>query len=126
PESDHKHALLQKIGRQADGATNIVNNLLNFSRTGSATEFTELDLNRVLDDTIQLIEPQLRRNQIEIARTYDAEAPPVFGNAGKLQQVFTNLLLNARDAIPAGGRITLKTLVDGEDSLVVEVADNGI
>jgi len=127
PEADPKHALLQKIGRQADRAVNIVNNLLNFSRTGSATEFTELDVNRVLDDTIQLIEPQLRRNQIEISRLYDSNPPYVIGNAGKLQQVFTNLLLNARDAIPNGGRIMLKTAAsDREDSMVVEVSDNGI
>ncbi|MCU1264100.1 MAG: domain S-box [Acidobacteria bacterium] len=126
PETDPKHALLQKIGRQADRAVNIVNNLLNFSRTGGATEFIELDVNRVLDDTIQLIEPQLRRNQIEISRSYEANAPSVIGNAGKLQQVFTNLLLNARDAIPDGGRITLKTTSNRDDSLVVEVSDNGI
>jgi PAS domain S-box-containing protein len=126
PETDPKHALLQKIGRQADRATDIVNNLLNFSRTGSAAEFSELDVNQVLDDTIQLIEPQLRRNQIEIARSYETNAPSVIGNAGKLQQVFTNLLLNARDAIPDGGRITLRTSGNGGDSLVIEVADNGI
>lgn len=126
PDTDPKHALLQKIGRQADRAVNIVNNLLNFSRTGGATEFIELDVNRVLDDTIQLIEPQLRRNQIEISRSYEANAPSVIGNAGKLQQVFTNLLLNARDAIPDGGRITLRTTSNRDDSLVVEVSDNGI
>ncbi len=126
PDSDPKHALLQKIGRQADRAVNIVNNLLNFSRTGGATEFTELDVNRVLDDTIQLIEPQLRRNQIEISRAYDPDAPNVIGNAGKLQQVFTNLLLNARDAIPDGGRISLRTTSSRDDLLVVEVSDNGI
>jgi two-component system NtrC family sensor kinase len=126
PDTDPKHALLQKIGRQADRAVNIVNNLLNFSRTGGATEFIELDINRVLDDTIQLIEPQLRRNQIEISRSYDSNAPSVIGNAGKLQQVFTNLLLNARDAIPDGGRITLRTTSSRDDSLVVEISDNGI
>ena len=71
-----------------------------------SAEFTELDVNQVLDDTIQLIEPQLRRNQIDINRNYEVDAPLVIGNAGKLQQVFTNLLLNARDAIPDGGRIT--------------------
>jgi two-component system, NtrC family, sensor kinase len=126
PATDPKHELLLKIGRQADRAVNIVNNLLNFSRTGSASEFIELDVNQVLDDTIQLIEPQLRRNQIEIQRDYEKDAPGVIGNAGKLQQVFTNLLLNARDAIPDGGRITLKTSSSHDDSLLVEVADNGI
>jgi two-component system, NtrC family, sensor kinase len=69
-ETDPKHALLLKVRRQAERATNIVNNLLNFSRTGDATEFSELDISRVLDDTLQLLEPQLRGNQIEIVRGY--------------------------------------------------------
>ena len=75
PETDPKHALLQKVRRQAERATNIVNNLLNFSRTGSATEFGEVDIARVLDDTLQLLEPQMRRSQIEIVRAYDQDAP---------------------------------------------------
>jgi len=125
-EADPKHALLQKVRSQAERATNIVNNLLNFSRTGSATEFNEVDIHRVLDDTLQLLEPQLRSNQIEILRNYDPDSPRVFGNSGKLQQVFTNLLLNARDSIPDGGRITLSTTKTDDDDLLVEVADTGI
>jgi len=125
-ETDPKHALLQKVRTQAERATNIVNNLLNFSRTGSATEFAEIDVARVLDDTLQLLEPQLRRNQIEIVRRYDKDAPEVYGNAGKLQQVFTNLILNARDAIVDGGRITISTGMAEDGSLVAEIADTGI
>jgi PAS domain S-box-containing protein len=126
PETDPKHALLQKVRRQADRASNIVNNLLNFSRTGSATEFVEVDVHRVLDDTLQLLETQLHRNQIEIERCYDPELPMALGNAGKLQQVFTNLILNARDAIPEGGRITLFTAATDRETIVIEVADTGI
>jgi signal transduction histidine kinase len=125
-ENDPKHALLQKVRTQAERATNIVNNLLNFSRTGSASEFGELKISRVLDDTLQLLEPQLRRSQIEIVRSYDPEAPEILGNAGKLQQVFTNLILNARDAIIDGGRITLKTSTAEDGSLSVEISDTGI
>jgi PAS domain S-box-containing protein len=125
-ENDPKHALLQKVQTQAERATNIVNNLLNFSRTGSATEFGEIDMAQVLNDTLQLLEPQLRRSQIEIIRDYEDDAPLVYGNAGKLQQVFTNLILNARDAIPDGGRITLSTQTLDDGSLMVEVADTGI
>ena len=125
-ETDPKHALLLKVRRQAERATNIVNNLLNFSRTGDATEFTELDISRVLDDTLQLLEPQLRGNQIEIVRGYDHDSPQVFGNSGKLQQVFTNLLLNARDATPAGGSIKISTIPSEDHSLTIEVADSGI
>src|ERR1044071_8101875 len=118
-DTDPKHALLQKIRRQTDRATGIVNNLLNFSRTGGVTEFAEVDLNRVLEDTLQLLEPQFRQAQVEIVRDYSEELPRVQGNAGKLQQVFTNLLLNARDAIPDGGRITLRTVADERDSINV-------
>ena len=125
-ESDPKHVLLQKVQRQAERATNIVNNLLNFSRTGSATEFGEINVARVLDDTLQLLEPQLRRSQIEIVRSYDPDAPEVYGNAGKLQQVFTNLILNARDAIPDGGKITVSTGTAEDGSLVAEICDTGI
>ncbi len=127
PETDPKHALLQKVRRQADRASNIVNNLLNFSRTGGATEFTEVNVHRVLDDTLQLLEPQFRRNQIEIVRSYEEELPKASGNAGKLQQVFTNLLLNARDAIVDGGRISLATSSSEEDeAITIEVTDTGI
>jgi len=125
-ETDPKHALLQKVRTQAERATNIVNNLLNFSRTGSAEEFGEIDVARVLDDTLQLLEPQLRRSQIEIVRDYDIDAPEAYGNAGKLQQVFTNLILNARDAIPDGGRITCSTGVAEDGSLIAEISDTGI
>lgn len=125
PETDPKHALLQKVRRQADRASNIVNNLLNFSRSGGATEFNEVDVHRILDDTLQLLEPQFRRNQIEIVRKYEPELPRAFGNAGKLQQLFTNLLLNARDAIVDEGSVTITTSFTDDDSITIEVRDTG-
>ncbi|HEX8283948.1 MAG TPA: ATP-binding protein [Pyrinomonadaceae bacterium] len=125
-DTDPKHALLQKIRRQTDRATGIVNNLLNFSRTGGVTEFADVNLARVLDDTLQLLEPQLRQNSVEVVREYAEDLPRVYANAGKLQQVFTNLLLNARDAIPDGGRITLRAAPAERDAVGVEIADTGI
>ena len=124
PETDPKHALLQKMQRQTDRATNIVGNLLNFSRTGNIVESVEIDVNKLLDDTLQLLEPQLRKSNVEIVKNYTDLPPRIFGNSGKLQQVFTNLVLNARDAMISGGRITLVTAVsDGEVN--VEVSDTG-
>ncbi|HJT65990.1 MAG TPA: ATP-binding protein [Pyrinomonadaceae bacterium] len=125
-ENDPKRALLQKVRTQAERASDIVNNLLNFSRTGSAEQFGDVNVARVLDDTLQLLEPQLRRSQIEIVKSYDGDAPEVYGNAGKLQQVFTNLLLNARDAIPDGGKILVATTTADDGSLVAEISDTGI
>ncbi|MBA4183984.1 MAG: PAS domain S-box protein [Acidobacteria bacterium] len=125
PETDPKHALLQKVQKQTDRASNIVGNLLNFSRTGNAAEFTEIDLNKLLDDTLQLLEPQLRKSQVEIVKNYAELPPKIFGNAGKLQQVFTNLIINARDAMFGGGEITLTTDFENEDEVVIEVTDTG-
>lgn len=125
PETDPKHALLQKMQRQTDRATNIVSNLLNFSRIGSVAESTEFEINRLLDDTLQLLEPQLRQSSVEIVKDYNASSEKVFGNGGKLQQVFTNLILNARDAMFGGGTITLKTELTTDGDVLVEVSDTG-
>lgn len=122
--SDPKRHLLEKIHLQTVRASGIVNNLLNFSRTGD-TQFREIDLNQVLDDTIQLLEPQLRHARVEIVCRYDEELPAAFGNASKLQQVFMNLILNARDAMPNGGRISIHTRLV-ETSLVIDFRDTGI
>lgn len=124
PENDPKHELLKKVHRQTERASNIVNNLLNFSRAGSSGEFAELNVNKVLDDTLQLLEVQMRKSQIEIVKDYDPQIKHIYGNAGKLQQVFTNLILNSRDAMPNGGRITLVTR-QTNDGVEIEVADNG-
>lgn len=126
PETDPKHKLLLKVQKQTERASNIAGNLLNFSRVGNTTEFVEIDVNKVLDNTLQLLEIQLRKSNIQIVKNYAEFLPNIYGNAGKLQQVFTNLILNARDAIFDGGIITLLTKIDGEDSVVIEVSDNGI
>src|SRR4029450_9350211 len=76
--------------------------------------------------TLQLLEPQLRRSQLQIVRSYESGAPQVYGNAGKLQQGFTNLILNARGAVPDVGQITLSTGAAENGSLMIEVADTGI
>ena len=128
PETDPKHALLLKVQKQTERATNIAGNLLNFSRAGNGagTEFGEIDVNKILDDTLQLLEPQLRKSRVEVLKNYLEKPPKIYGNAGKLQQVFTNLVLNARDAMFDGGTITLTTSAAGDEAVVIEVADTGI
>jgi PAS domain S-box-containing protein len=125
PESDPKHALLQKVQKQTERASNITNNLLNFSRAGNSTDFSEIDINKLLDDTLQLLEPQLRKSQVEIVKNYAEALPQIIGNGGKLQQVFTNLIINAQDSIRDGGRITLTTEFADEDEIIVKVSDTG-
>jgi hypothetical protein len=124
PESDPKARLLAKILAQTQRASGIVNNLLNFSRTSNA-DFAPLDLNRTLDDTLQLLEIQLRKHDIVIEKQCAEDLPEAYGNASKLQQVFMNLILNARDAMPSGGTLRLETSA-ADHTLVVRITDTGM
>jgi len=90
--------VLEKITQQTFRASEIVNGLLNFSRTSGA-EFASVDLNRLLHDTLTLLEHQFKTGQIKVETDLDMNLPRVHGNEGKLQQVVLNLLLNARDAM---------------------------
>jgi len=120
---DNKQAaLLEKITRQTFRASEIVNSLLNFSRT-SSTEFADVDLNRVIKDTLTLLEHQFKTARINVQQDLYPELPPIQGNTGKLQQVFLNLFLNAKDAMPGGGTLTIST-VNGH-KVQVRVADTG-
>ena len=120
---EQKSKLLDKIAKQTFRASEIVNSLLNFSRT-STTAHAEVDLNRVIQDTLNLIEHQLQKSAVEVRLALEQTSVTVKGNAGKLQQVFLNLFLNARDAMESGG--TLRVSSWCEDGFArVEVADNG-
>jgi len=119
---EKKSALMEKITRQTFRASEIVNNLLNFSRT-SGSEFGEIDINKVIHDTLTLLEHQFKTARIEVKYEFAAGLPPVQGNAGRLQQVFLNLFLNAKDAMPTGGRLTVAT-VNGA-GVNVSVSDTG-
>jgi len=125
PPGDTGYKLLEKITAQTFRASEIVNSLLSFSRMNAA-EFSAVDIHKVINETLSLLEHSFKTAQVQVASDLLAEAPMVTGNAGKLQQVFTNLILNARDAIPDGGRITLSTKTLDDGSLMVEVADTGI
>ena len=117
-----KSALLEKITRQTFRASEIVNNLLNFSRT-SGTEFSEVDVNKVIHDTLALLEHQLKTSRIRVQDELCEHLPRITGNAGRLQQVFLNLFLNARDAMPQGG--TLRIVSSNGDGVSVMVSDTG-
>ena len=90
--------VLEKITQQTFRASEIVNGLLNFSRT-SGSEFTSVDLNDLLRDTLVLLEHQLKTAKIRVETNFDPQLPFIHGNRGKLQQVILNLMLNAKDAM---------------------------
>ncbi len=120
---EQKAPLLEKIARQTFRASEIVNSLLNFSRT-SPTEFVSVDLNKVIRETLTLLEHQLAKAAVKVELSLDESLPRIKGNAGKLQQVFLNLFINARDAMESGGTLAIRS--EAQSGLVhVTVADSG-
>ncbi|MGD0801455.1 MAG: ATP-binding protein [Terracidiphilus sp.] len=117
--------VLDKITQQSFRAAEIANGLLNFSRT-STTEFRETDLNQVIRDTLSLLEHQFKTAQVAVDLELAKNLPLIHGNPGKLQQVFLNLLLNAKDAMPSGGHLRVATLAHPNDNHIAAlVADSG-
>jgi len=117
-----KSGLMEKITRQTFRASEIVNNLLNFSRT-SGTEFTAVDVNKVIHDTLALLEHQFKTSKIHVEGSLHEQLPLINGNAGRLQQVFLNLFLNAKDAMTNGG--TLRIATTNGESVSVAISDTG-
>ncbi len=124
PADDPKQKTIEKIVKQTFRASEIVNNLLNFSRTG-AGEWKELDLNSVLEEALGLMQHPFKTARISVMRNYGESLPPVQGSSTRLQQVFLNLFMNARDAMPNGGMLEVRTLANN-GSVEVEVADTGM
>ena len=123
-EQDPRQQVLEKIEKQSFRAAKIINGLLNFSRS-SGTEFDRVDVNKVLADVLALVEHQLDGSRIRVRRELAERLPAVRGNENRIQQVFFNLILNARDAMPSGGWLTLRTRADDDETVVVEVGDTG-
>jgi two-component system, NtrC family, sensor kinase len=117
--------VLEKITQQTFRASEIVNGLLNFSRT-SGTEFTSLNLNDLLSDTVTLLEHQFKTSQIRVEMNLDPHLARVHGNQGKLQQVILNLMLNAKDAMFGMQNATLKIATfNGAGRVLVRIQDSG-
>jgi|KBSSwiStaDraftv2_1062776.scaffolds.fasta_scaffold03307_2 PAS domain S-box-containing protein len=122
---DPRTTLLEKIERQTFRAAKIVNGLLTLSRPGTpGGERTRVDLNTIITDVFSLLEHQFAVGKIRVRRELSPIPVSVLGIEHQLQQVFLNLFLNARDAMPSGGWLTVVTRVEG-DQAIAEVADTG-
>ena len=121
---DPRTQLLEKIEQQTFRAAKIVNSLLNLARP-SGGETGPVDLNAVIADVLSLLEHQFKMRHMQVRKDLATPAVVVRGVEYKLQQVFLNLFLNARDAMPKGGWLSVATRTeDGE--AIVEVADTGV
>jgi PAS domain S-box-containing protein len=123
--NDPRTVLLEKIERQTFRAAKIVNGLLNLSRPGtSSNDRILVDLNAVVSDVFSLLEHQFEVGKIKVRRELSADPVLVLGIEHQLQQVFLNLFLNARDAMPVGGWLSVSTRME-DGRAVAEIADTG-
>jgi two-component system, NtrC family, sensor kinase len=113
--------LLEESIEGVDRAVEIVRNVKGFAHPGGGGR-EPVELNRLLEDALRLIAPQLR-GRAEVQKEF-GELPELFGVPQQLRQVFVNLLLNASQAISPGGHIRITTRVEGGRAVVV-VADDG-
>jgi PAS domain S-box-containing protein len=122
-DDEQKSRMLDKIAKQTFRASEIVNSLLNFSRT-STTELAEVNINRVIQETMSLLEHQFKSAELNVQLKLEPAIPTITGNAGKLQQVFLNLFINARDAMETGGTLTVESC-NSASVVRIDVTDTG-
>jgi PAS domain S-box-containing protein len=114
---------LQVIAKHADRVARITQGLLSFSRQ-QAWRLSPVDVNTVVEEALVLVEKQLAREQVTLERDLPPGLPAVLGSANHLEQVLLNLVTNAREAMPEGGRLRVATRRNG-GSIEVEVTDTG-
>jgi|SoiMethySBSTD1v2_1073268.scaffolds.fasta_scaffold18511_4 PAS domain S-box-containing protein len=127
PDVDHDIAVIEKA---AQDGRETVRRIQEFSRTRRDKKFEPVDLAEVVSDALEITKTRWSDDalarKIQIKPAFDRiEVPPVMGNASELREVFTNLILNAVDAMPQGGKLTLSCAREGE-RIVARVTDTGV
>ncbi|MDZ7261833.1 MAG: ATP-binding protein [candidate division KSB1 bacterium] len=113
------------ISEEAMRCGNIVNNLLLFSKR-QIGEFSRTDLHEILDRCSQLVKHHLDLNKVYLVKSYHSQNSQIMCDKNQIQQAFLAILMNAVEAMPEGGTLTIKTEDDSDDNAVlVEVHDTG-
>lgn len=115
--------LVERIESEAERLKALTGSLLSFSRAREMVR-RQTDLNEVLRDVLRLVRYELSRNQIELVEEY-TELPWIPADPNKLKQVFINLIMNAAQAMGAGGRLLVTTRPVAGAEVEAEIADSG-
>jgi two-component system NtrC family sensor kinase len=120
---EQKLMMLSQIETQVERASTTVRNLLDFTRSDKPV-FTNVSIYDVIRDTSRLLGNEMKLNGVELSVSMDDGLPVIIGNPRNIQQVFLNIMLNAIQAMPTGGQLTVKGYTE-QDFLRVDVQDTG-
>ncbi|MCM8771247.1 MAG: ATP-binding protein, partial [Candidatus Omnitrophica bacterium] len=115
------------IERESQRCKKIVENLLTFSRK-SPDVFQPVDIKSIMENTLSIVRHSLESKNIKITTDYSPDLPLINGNANQLQQVFTNIIINAQQAMPQGGQLDIRVRVvqEGEKkNMEISFQDTG-
>ncbi len=119
----HYSQILEKIETQTDRVSRIIKNLLNFARNPSDAAFLRVDLKESLLEIVSLIDYKLKNMKIKLELKL-SDVPLILAQGERLQQVFINIILNAIDAMPQGGALTVE-LSRTRQELLIKISDTG-
>jgi signal transduction histidine kinase len=115
---------VRKILEGIQRASMIIENLLRFARPSSSNQTQSLNFVALMHETLSMLTPQAKLQKINVLEDYAEPCVPISGNANLLQQVVMNLILNAYQAMPAGGEVKVAIRREGGEA-VVRVRDTG-
>ncbi|HZU38763.1 MAG TPA: ATP-binding protein [Gemmataceae bacterium] len=117
----------RQLGKLEEAIVGIEEILCEFLAFASppATEWTELELPSVVREVLDFVTVDLEQGGVAVAEQYPPDLPKLYTDRNKLKRVFLNLLVNARQAMPEGGRVTIQARPTNDGYLVVEIRDNG-
>jgi len=115
--------LCRELEQSTGRITETVTAMKSYSYMDRAPSKAPTDLRQGIDTTLTILKHKLKKKSVDVKRDY-GDVPPVPAFGGDLNQVWTNLLDNAIDAVPKGGHITIRSAKEG-DQAMVEIVDNG-
>jgi signal transduction histidine kinase len=131
PKDDPRSTDARVLGEKMDHLNRIVERILTFARQ-SDPQWETIDVNPLLDDLALLTRHKLKKHGIDLRREWDEGVPPIEADATNLEQAFLNLTLNAIEAMPEGGSLTIRTALckdsSGDlsgDHVIIEFEDTG-
>jgi signal transduction histidine kinase len=123
PDNDPRAKDNKIIEAKIEHLNKIVEQILDFART-TEPQFAPVNVNELVDELGLLVRHKLANQNIEMARRLQLDLPPVMGDAPQLEQAFLNLILNAAEAMPDGGTLTVKTRAL-KSRVIIEFKDTG-